>query len=823
MSFSITNTKVGMAVSLAFVSALTACGGGKGKDQPSDISPSAMVAGLSPTVIPANAMALVLGAGAGRGYVDGKGGQAAIDPISTFNHAGVSSRAPNGDVYFVTKNIGNLAIRKIDAEGTISTYMDLTTSGSNALHSQLTTDDSEGKPSWRWISSFAVDGDGNVYIGVSNYTDFLGTKHFATIFKIAADQSIVSSICGKSPDVGSVTMTLNNTYPNLDNVVDGRDGNCSLASPNQMIALSNGSVVVIDGIQNHKTLGDGAGTVAGGQSLNFVDGTALKNTVRILDPLRNLKTVASNSRLDAPNTKDGIGRDAQIGAVQAVALDSAENLVLVEAGNFAANAGSGSSAYATINARASFFDWIVSGLVPSVYARTTSLRKVDLKTGAVTTIASTPKLSGHESGADGSLGAGATFGSVQGLAVDLQGNYLLQAYGSLRLFDGAKISTIAGSQVQFGDLDGLGSTATFSTGSDSYLVNGGKGALVFDFSNARVRYVDLQTGVVSPFAGQQYTIGKKDGAANEATLTQVGDIDVDANGNALFTDIDSVGTDGHFLLRSVSVSGQTAEVKTVANLGGPMLGTKASVVRDSSGNAYVAKSASVGGGRLVTIQKVVNGQAKSWAGGGTSIASPDGKGLAASFVSSTGIGGMVMASGDVLYVADGTRIRKITSDGSVTTLAGGGAAGTGDGTGASASFTSLNGLALDKSGSLIALDQNRIRKVTPDGVVSTLPIKYQTTRGAFGTTLNVDQVHTDASAIAVDSGGAIYVLDPSSRSVKKIDVDGSIKTIVGDGVHIGFSTSNLPGALPVAASAMKVVGKTMYIGSLGGVVMVSLP
>lgn len=99
----------------------------------------------------------------------------------------------------------------------------------------------------------------------------------------------------------------------------------------------------------------------------------------------------------------------------------------------------------------------------------------------------------------------------------------------------------------------------------------------------------------------------------------------------------------------------------------------------------------------------------------------DGAGTAAQFYQPTGVA--VDASGNV-YVAEAEnhRIRKVTSDGVVSTLAGSGTAGFADGSGTAAQFNSPRGITLDASGNLYIADgvNNRIRKITPTAAVTTL-------------------------------------------------------------------------------------------------------
>ena len=104
-----------------------------------------------------------------------------------------------------------------------------------------------------------------------------------------------------------------------------------------------------------------------------------------------------------------------------------------------------------------------------------------------------------------------------------------------------------------------------------------------------------------------------------------------------------------------------------------------------------------------------------------SLGSADGTGTASSFDNPRGVA--VDGSGNV-YVADteGHLIRKITSAGVVTTLAGSGSEGSADGTGTAASFNYPSSVAVDGSGNVYVADyyNSLIRKITSAGVVTTL-------------------------------------------------------------------------------------------------------
>jgi sugar lactone lactonase YvrE len=157
----------------------------------------------------------------------------------------------------------------------------------------------------------------------------------------------------------------------------------------------------------------------------------------------------------------------------------------------------------------------------------------------------------------------------------------------------------------------------------------------------------------------------------------------------------------------------------------------------------------------------------------------DGRSTSASFSNMMGI--TVDENGN-LYVADSrnNKIRKISADGVVTTVAGNGLAGSADGKGDSASFFYPEAVAVDRNGNLYVADTHNslIRKISPEGIVTTLAGQriYHTIPG-MDTVVRFD----NPSGIAVDSSGYVYVADCGNDLIRKISPDGKVQNIAGNG------------------------------------------
>ena len=200
------------------------------------------------------------------------------------------------------------------------------------------------------------------------------------------------------------------------------------------------------------------------------------------------------------------------------------------------------------------------------------------------------------------------------------------------------------------------------------------------------------------------------------------------------------------------------------------------VAFDGDGNIIVADTCNH------RIQKITpDGRVTTVAGSG-SPSFADGQGSSAHCNCPRGVA--VDGDGNVIVADMGNhRIRKITPNGTVTTLAGSGNASFGDGQGSAAHFRSLNGVAVDGEGNVIVADasNHRIRKITPDGTVTTLALS--------GNASFADGQGSAAHfhyGVAVDGDGNIIVADYENHCIRKITLDGIVTTLAGSG-HTKFA------------------------------------
>ena len=283
-----------------------------------------------------------------------------------------------------------------------------------------------------------------------------------------------------------------------------------------------------------------------------------------------------------------------------------------------------------------------------------------------------------------------------------------------------------------------------------------------DYGNHTIRKI-TPAGMVSTLAGLAGSSGSADGAGSAAQFNMPVGIAVDTNGFVY------VGEYGNSTIRKITPGGVVSTLAGLAGNTGSADGTGSAarfknpngVAVDNSGNVYVADYGNY------TIRKITPGGAVSTlAGSAGSRGTADGVGTAARFFYP---GSVSVDNAGSLYVADtfNHTIRKITSDETVSTLAGfPGSGGAADGVGTVARFSYPAEVAVDSIGNVYVADNNNstIRKITPAGVASTLA----GLSGHIGSTDgNGSTVRFQfATGVAIDSVGNLFLADNGNSTIR---------------------------------------------------------
>ena len=284
--------------------------------------------------------------------------------------------------------------------------------------------------------------------------------------------------------------------------------------------------------------------------------------------------------------------------------------------------------------------------------------------------------------------------------------------------------------------------------------------------------------------------GFANGVGTAAILYAPVGLVADPAGNLYFTD----GASSR--IRMVTTSGT---VTTIAGAGGQPYA-------EGTGSGAVfnwPQALTLGNGGVLYVADTNNNRVRSLTTGGVSsfiagntLGDAEGTGAAALFRVARGIA--YSSGANRIYIADSenNKLRVSTTGGVVTTLAGQVSGGLVDGTGAAAKFNYPQGLAVDSSGNIYVADtlNHAIRKVTTSGVVTTIAGGGTTTYGQSG--------YVDANGktarfknpmgVTVDSTGNVYVADSANNRIRNIATNGDVTTIAGSGAagyQDGYGTS----------------------------------
>ncbi|HVK84310.1 MAG TPA: hypothetical protein VM513_09385 [Kofleriaceae bacterium] len=418
------------------------------------------------------------------------------------------------------------------------------------------------------------------------------------------------------------------------------------------------------------------------------------------------------------------------------------------------------------------------------------IRKIDLD-GIITTFAGTGT-AGYSG--DGGLATSAQLSRPGGVAVDGLGNVYIadSSNARIRKVDASgRITTFAGTGVAGFSGDGGPATAAEISSSLAVAVDDGGQLYITDQFNRRIRRVDA-SGVIRTIAGNGGSFFAGDGGpATSASVGASGPVAVDLAGNVYVSD-----GNGHRVRRidTLGVIMTIAGGSPDEDLGdgGPAVDSQlyfpSDLAIDRTGNLYIADVAHHRVRRIDPAGTITTAAGTGDTVGATATGATTGHLYEAAGIC-TAPNGSVLMSELAMH-----RIRQIDANGVLTTFAGTGTWGDG-GDGGPASMGELkypSDVAADSAGNVYIADTSgdRVRRVDTNGVLTTIA---GTGVGGFagdGGPAIAAQLYAPV-AVALDAAGNVFVTDSGNFRIRRIDTTGTITTVAGTGVE-GFNGDGIP-------------------------------
>lgn len=376
------------------------------------------------------------------------------------------------------------------------------------------------------------------------------------------------------------------------------------------------------------------------------------------------------------------------------------------------------------------------------------VRKVS-RTSVITTLAGTG-VAGFSG--DGGPSAAAQLNAPYGLASDGQGNIYIADLGNARIrrigTDGMITTIAGGGSLAPGDANDGSPATMIKLSSPRNVALDGRGALFFsDFNGHRVYRIDLTAGAMTAVAGTGASgTGGGSGLATQAQLSYPTALGLDRNGSLYIAD-----SQNHAIRKvTAGIISTFAHVTTPTGL-----------IIDGFGTVYVADPAV---GQILTFP--VNGKPAVY-----SVAALD----------------LGFGSDGYLYASQGQSVIRVAYSGASTIVAGGGSLASGDqGPATNALLQGPNGVAVDTVGNMYVADQgnHRIRKVAPDGTISTIAGTGEI--GDLGDGGLAAQAQLSSpSSVTVDTFGNLYIADTGNHRIRKVNPVGVI-------LPVSFPNLNTP-------------------------------
>ena len=731
-------------------------------------------------------------AGTGTVGYSGDGGQATAAMLSRPDAVALDSA---GNLYIADTQ--NNCIRKV----VLSTGVITTVAGSSSAHGFLGDNGPATAASLEYPQGVAVDTSGNLFIADSSDNRIREVNH---------STGIITTVAGNGmPFYGGDNGRA--TSAELDDpsgVAVDSSGNLYIADTGDIrirkVKFSTGIITTVAGTGTSGYNGDGIQATAARLSNPIGVAVDAGGNLFIADDYNNRvrEVYAANSLIAtvAGNGTNGFSGDggaataAALSYPQAVAVDSAGNLDIADSRN---------NRIRTVNHSTGLMSTFAGGYLGDGGAATTAIlaepcgdavdalgnifvadtdnnrvREINHATGAMTTVAGTGA-TGYNG--DNLQATAATLSSPRGVALDSAGNLYIADYSNNRVREvnlaSGLITTIAGNGLAGYGGDGGTATAAEIWNPSAIALDASGDLFIADYSNQRIRAVNLTTGVITTIAGGGVMDGQP---ATVAPLSNPQNVVVDSAGNLFIADAN------HNRVREVNCA--TGVITTVAGNGtagysgdgGPATAAELSgpsaLVLDGSGDLFIVD----GGNDRVREVKLGTDNITTVAGNGSWAFSGDGGAATSAGMSPAGV---AVDSAGNLYLTDSNRVREVNhATGVITTVAGG---GTSLGDGGPATAASLNGpvgIALDSAGNLYIADErnNRIREVNAS-------TRIITTVAGGGTSLGDNGPATAATlwlpaGIAVDSAGDLFIADGGNSRVREVQVSSHvITTVAGNG------------------------------------------